>query len=117
MRRRGLEPPPRLLVAAVTIALSVLPAPAAAAAASAPPWRLWPIDVGQFLVDSKGPNTSASLSWTVAAPLANVGGGAAVNFSYAIGTYTGCIPKCIKGGPDVSCTYASPPQLDFPGCF
>ena len=60
-------------------------------------WTLWPRDVGEFLV---APSTSAVLRWNVSAP---PGSPSEATLNYSIGTYTGCTPKCLKGGPDFSC--------------
>lgn len=58
-------------------------------------WMLWPRDVNEFLVL---PNTSTTLTWNVSS-----GAAAAATFNFTIGTYTGCTPKCVKGGPNYSC--------------
>ena len=58
-------------------------------------WMLWPRDVNDFLV---APNTSAVFAWNVTG-----GSGATATFNFTIMTYTGCTPKCIKGGPNFSC--------------
>ncbi len=66
-----------------------------------PQWALWPTDVGEFLVE---PNHTATLRWNVSMRTHSPGEVAKrATFNYSIGTYTGCTPKCLKGGPDYSC--------------
>jgi hypothetical protein len=84
--------------------------PGKAAAAGPPPsppppasWMLWPRDVGDFVVP--GPSASARLTWNVSTPAAwgTDAADAAKTFSYRVGTYTGCSPKCLRGGPNHTC--------------
>ena len=65
-----------------------------------PQWALWPTDVGDFLVE---PNATATLRWNVSVRTESQGVTKRVTFNYSIGTYTGCTPKCLKGGPNYSC--------------
>jgi hypothetical protein len=78
--------------------LLLLPPAAGVDAVAATGWMLWPRDVNQFLVR---PNASAVLTWNVSAP--GVVSADSTTFDYFMGTYTGCTPKCVKGGPNFSC--------------
>jgi hypothetical protein len=89
------------LSALLTVAASPhQPSPSAVGADDEAAWRLLPRDVNEFLVP---PNISTTLTWNVTGGAAAAAAGAATTFKYSIGTYTGCTPKCIKGGPNFSC--------------
>ena len=88
----------------------------AAAVAAAPPaeaplaWQLWPLDVGAFIVE---PAVSTTLRWNVTQTCAWAGGqprscpGASPSagqvFNYSVRGYSGCLPKCVRGGPNFTC--------------
>ena len=91
--------PPLLALGA---AITAVVAKAGHANDAAAAWAVWPVNVGDFLVDFEHPGTTAAFRWNVSSS-GSGGGGAKANLSYDVGSYTGCKPKCLRWGPNYTC--------------